>query len=66
MKLEDWITEYEELCESGRAQGMLAKNLLRKIKYEFYKKGLEYNTKNLAMYGSKRALYYIEKGLLED
>lgn len=65
MKLTHWIAEYEVLCEKGLSQYMVTKKILRKIKNELYKNGLEYNAKTLALYGSKRALDYTEKGLLE-
>ncbi|TDB44141.1 hypothetical protein [Photorhabdus luminescens] len=61
MKLIHWIAEYEALCEKGWSKGMLARKILRKIRNEFYKKGLVYNTQTLALYGSRREL----KGLLE-
>jgi hypothetical protein len=63
--LKNAITEYEDCCNRGSAQSMEAKGLLEQIKASLKYRGMEYNTLNLARFGSRRALGYIKRGLVD-
>ncbi|NPE57107.1 hypothetical protein HLB25_21390 [Dickeya dadantii] len=62
VKLTSAIHQYEELCESSRAQGREAKSLLKYIQNAINYRGMEYCTLTLAKFGSKRSLEYIRRG----
>ncbi|GKV90464.1 hypothetical protein PEC301619_24460 [Pectobacterium carotovorum subsp. carotovorum] len=64
-KLINAITNYESLCDKCRAQSQEAKGELLYIKNALSYRGMEYNTLNLAKYGSKRSLDYIKRGLID-
>lgn len=59
------IVRHESLCEQGRAGCNDAIALNVKIQNSLRYLGLDYNTVNLARYGSKRALLYIARGLID-
>lgn len=56
------ISRYEELCARGSAQGDEAWGEFIKVQNGMKYMGMEYNTVNCAMLGSKKALKYIKDG----
>lgn len=63
--LKEAIMLYEECCNSGRAQSDDAWAAKKRIESALDYRGLEWNTVNLARYGMKRAIGYIERGLVD-
>ena len=59
--LKEAVTNYEKCQETSRAQSDDGWQAFDDIVAIFKKLGLEYNTKNLAKYGHKRSIYYLNK-----